>query len=541
LRQGFSTPLTILLVTASLMLLMACANVAALLVARSKARQREIGVRLAIGAPRARVIRQLLTESSLLSACGGMLGLAFAYWGAPALLALIVGRRQPTPLNVSPDGVVLAFAAAVSLGTGVLFGLAPALRVAREDLASQLKEAARSSTPRGALAKALVGLQIALSVVLLFGAGLFVRTLRNLDGQNLGFRGDNLLLFDIDPVRSGYTGERGIQLHNQIAERIGKIPGVASVTYVQEALISGSHNSTPMATDGGVPIPAGQPDEDFFNRVGPQFFETMRMRIVLGRGIEWRDTNGEHPAAVVNESWARTHFPNENPVGRHLSAGGDRFDPQSAYEIVGVAEDAKYNSMRDTPPRTVYLGYGEKWARARRMCFVVRSAASPAALMTAIKDAVHEIDPVLPVYNARTQRQQIAEAMGTERTLANVSSFFGALLLVSVGVYGTLSYAVTRRTGEIGIRMALGARRRAVVWMILRESLGATALGLAAGLSATLALSRYAESVLFGIGARDGVLIATTIGALGAITAFSGFLPANRAARIDPIRALRHE
>ena len=286
LRQGLSTPLGILLVSASLMLLMACANVAALLVARAKARQREIGVRLAIGASRARVIQQLLTESSLLSACGGMLGLLFAYWGAPALLELIVGRRQPTPLNVSPNGVVLAFTAAVSLGTGILFGLAPAIGAARDGLASRLRNATRSATPRGGFGKALIGLQVALSVVLLFGAGLFVRTLRSLDGQNLGFQRDNLLLFDIDPVRSGYIGARGRELHNRLAERIGKLPGVRSVTYVQEALLSGSHNSTPMGTDGGVPIPAGQPDEDFFNRVGPRFFETMRMRILLGRGIE---------------------------------------------------------------------------------------------------------------------------------------------------------------------------------------------------------------------------------------------------------------
>ena len=230
-------------------------------------------------------------------------------------------------------------------------------------------------------------------------------------------------------------------------------------------------------------------------------------------------------------------------MGHRLSAGGDKFNPQNAYEIVGVAEDAKYNSMRDTPPRTVYIGYGEKWARARRMCFVVRSAAPPASLVTAVTNAIREIDPALPIFNVRTQRQQIEEALGMERTLASVSSFFGALalLLVTIGVYGTLSYAVTRRTGEIGIRMALGARRGSVVWMILRESLGATAFGLAAGLLAALALSRFAENALFGIDSHDGVTIAGTVLVLSAIAAISGFLPANRAARIDPIRALRHE
>jgi predicted permease len=479
----------------------------------------------------------------LLSACGGILGLLLAYWGAPTLLSLIAGNRQTTQLDVGPDGVVLAFATAVSLATGILFGIAPAVRAAREDLAHQLKEATASTTQSGGLARALVASQIGVSVVLLFGAGLFVRTLRNLDGQHLGFERDNLLLFDVDPERSGYTGQRGMALHNQLAERIAKLPGVRSVTYMQEALLSGTFISTSTATDGP-PLPAGRSNEAYSNRVGPGFFDTMGMRVLLGRGIELRDTDGRHPAAVVNESWVRAHFPNENPVGHHLSAGGDRFDPQFAYEIVGVAADAKYNRMREAPPPTVYLAYGEKWGRTRRMCFVVRSAdVAPAALMASVTEAVHGVDHALPLYNARTQRQQIEEAIGTERMLARVSVFFGALalLLVAIGVYGTLSYAVTRRTGEIGIRMALGARRTTVVWMILRESLVVAGLGLAAGLPAALALSRFAENALFGIDSHDGVTIAATVLMLSAITATSGFLPANRAAQIDPIRALRHE
>jgi len=311
---------------------------------------------------------------------------------------------------------------------------------------------------------------------------------------------------------------------------------------VQEALLSGTANSTPTATDGP-PLPVGRPNEDYFNRVGPGFFDTMGMRVLLGRGIELRDTDGGHPAAVVNESWVRAHFPNENPLGHHLRAGGEAFDPKFAYEIVGVVADAKYNRMREAPPPIVYLAYGEKWGRTRRMCFVVRSAVAPAALMASVTEAVHGVDPTLPLYNARTQRQQIEEAMGTERMLARVSVFFGALalLLVAIGVYGTLSYAVTRRTGEIGIRMALGARRTTVVWMILRESLVVAGLGLAAGLPAALALSRFAENALFGIGSHDGVTIAATVLILSAITTTSGFLPANRAAQIDPIRALRHE
>lgn len=239
------------------------------------------------------MIRQLLTESILLSACGGILGLLLSYWGAPTLLSLIAGNRQTTQLDVGPDGVVLAFAAAVSLATGLLFGLAPAIRAAREDLAPQLKDAGRSATQRGGWGKALVGVQIAVSVVLLFGSGLFVRTLWNLDGQHLGFERDNLLLFDVDPERSGYTGQRGIALHNQLAERIAKLPGVQSVTYMQEALFSGTFITTSTATDGP-PLPGGPSNEVYSNRVGPGFFDTMGMRVLLGRRIELRDTDGEH-------------------------------------------------------------------------------------------------------------------------------------------------------------------------------------------------------------------------------------------------------
>jgi predicted permease len=542
IRKAFATPLYILLASAILMLLMACANLAALLLARAKARQKEISIRLAIGAARARVIRQLLTESVVLSAAGGALGLLLACWGAPALLRLIVGSRLTTPLNVSPDGAVLAFTATASVATGILFGLTPAVWAAREDLAPQLKQATASATSRGTVGRALVMAQTGLSVVLLFGAGLFHGTLRNLSGQNLGFDQDNLLLFDVDHVRSGYTGASGMALHNQIAARISRLPGVVSATYVQEALLSGFHNTTLTATDAAPNLMSTQPD-DYYNRVGPGFFNTMRMRILLGRDIELRDTNGEHPAAVVNRAWVRAHFPKENPVGHRISSGGGLVDPRQAYEIVGVAEDAKYNSMRDAPPRTVYIAYGAKWDRARRMCFAVRVAGSPGALVAQVTDAVHAVAPGLPLYNVRTQHQQIEEAMGVERILARVSSFCGALalLLVGIGVYGTLSYTVARRTGEIGIRMALGARRTAVVWMIQRESLAVTGIGLAAGLPTAFVLSRFAESALFGIASHDSVTIGATVGMLVAITAISGFLPANRAARIDPIRALHHE
>ncbi|MCX6628881.1 MAG: FtsX-like permease family protein, partial [Candidatus Solibacter sp.] len=253
-------------------------------------------------------------------------------------------------------------------------------------------------------------------------------------------------------------------------------------------------------------------------------------------------TDPNHPTAVVNEAWTREYFPNENPVGHYLSAG-NRFDPLKAYEIVGVAVDVKYNRMREAPPRTVYLSFGTPWDRVRRMCFVVRTAGDPLAIDAAVREAVHRIDANLPVFNLKTQSQQIEEALTLERMLAQISGFFGALalLLVAVGVYGTLSYAVTRRTGEIGIRMALGARRGEVVWMILRESLVVTGLGVAVGLPVALTLARLVASTLFGIRTYDGATIVATVLILSGITALAGLLPANRASRVDPIRALRHE
>ncbi len=542
MRRKLSAPLRILLATAALVLLIACSNLAALLAARAKVRQKELGVRLALGASRARLMRQLLTESVLLSVFGGALGMALAHWGGPMLLYLIAGNSQPTPLNVSPDGAVLAFAAAVSVATGVLFGLAPALRATRLDLAPQLKQAASSTTPRRGLGWLLVASQVALSVVLLFGAGLFVRTFRNLDGQDLGFERENLLLFEVDPERSGYKESAGIALHARLLERIQGLPGVRSATYSQLPLLAGWHNSSPTGTDGA-PLPPGQPNEVYFNRVGPGFFETMGMRVLLGRGISLRDIGPGHPAAVVNESWARAFFPGESPVGHRLSVGGDRLKPDQSYEIVGVAEDAKFDRMREAPPRTVYISYGAKWDRSRRMCFAARTAGDPLALAPSVRAAIREIDPNLPAFNVKSQSQQIQEALAPERMLAQLASFFGALalLLVAIGIYGTLSYAVTHRTGEIGVRMALGARREEIVWMALRESLVMAGLGLTAGLPVALALSRLAAGSLFGIATYDAVTIAATLFILSAIAAVSGFLPANRASRIDPIRALRHE
>lgn len=540
LGERLSRPLRILMATAGLVLLIACANVATLLVARAKSRQKEIGVRLAIGAARGRIVRQLLTESLLLSACGGALGLVSAYWTGPALVFVIPGLHQATLLDARPDLAVFGFAAVVSLVTGLLFGLAPALRAARTDLAPQLTEVAASTTPRLVMGRVLVVSQIALSVVLLFGAGLFLRTFQNLDGQTLGFDREDLLLFELDPQRGGYQTGRVNALYVQLLEKIQELPGARSATYSQFVLLSGWSSTSPSATDGQTQ-PAGQANRAYSNRVGPQFFETMGIRMRLGRGIGWSDAHAGRPVAVVNESWARAFFPNQNPVGHHLSVGRT-FDPAKAYEIVGLVEDAKYDRMRNAPPPTVYVAAGAVWDEPRRMSFAVRTSGDPLALTALVRAALREIDPGLPLFNVTTQRRQVDEALGQERMLAQMSGGFGvlALILVALGIYGTLSYGVTQRTGEIGIRLALGAGRIEVVWMILRESLVMTAIGVAVGMPAALALARLITSHLFGVEAADTVTVVATVAILSLIAAVAGFVPANQASRIDPVRALRH-
>ena len=540
LQRSFSQPLRILLVAVSLVLLIACANVATLLLARSRSRQKEISVRLAIGASRARLIRQFLTESLLLSLCGGAVGLLLAWWGSRALVLLMSGAGQPIALDVSPDFTVLAFTAAVSVLTAFLFGLAPAFRATRVDLASQLKEQAASVPSRATLGKVLIAGQVALSVCLLFGAGLFVRTLQKLQDQDFGFNRQRLLLFELDPRRGGYTQQRVLEVYRQALEKIQTLPGVRAASISAFALLSGWVNNGSAST-GEAPAQNKEPPSVYWNVVGPDFFETMSIPVVLGQGLGWRDMNGRRVAAI-NETCARDLFPNGSPLGRTFSFG-TTFDPASAYEIVGVVRNAKYDDVRKEPPATVYIPYTAVPDMVGSMSFEIRTAADPLSITAALRDIMRHVDPNLPLIGIQTQEQLIDEALGQEHMFARISSFFGllALLLVTVGVYGTLAYAVTRRTSEIGIRIALGAGRPQVLWMVLRESLLVVACGLAAGIPAALLLSRYVASMLFGVKAYDALSIAATILILAAAGALAGFIPARRASRISPIRALRYE
>jgi predicted permease len=546
LRQRFSKPLFLLLALVALVLLIACANVATLLLARATARSKEMGVRLALGASRTRLMRQLLTESMLMAGFGGLLGLLFAYWGTHALLALITSGNDPVALKVHPNLTVLGYTAALSLITGILFGLAPAARATRVEVTPSLKESA-STLAQGSLglAKPLVAGQMALCLVLLFGTGLFVRTLVNLENQSLGFDQHNLLLFGIDATSQGYKNERLASFYDRMLERIRALPGVRAATFSALAPISGWQNASDISIEGYKPE-AGLDMNLKWNAVGPEFFDTFGMRLLLGRAIAAGDTVTSPKVAVVNEAMARHFFGNGNPIGRqfHFERTPNARD---LFTIVGVVANAKYSYLREeTKPIAYFPDTQMLWA-LDDVHFEVRTAGSPAAMVPAIRRVVRDFSSNLPLADIKTQSEQINESVMQERLFARLSSFFGvlALLLACVGLYGTMSYAVNRRTNEIGVRMALGAQRGNILTMILRETSLLVLMGLAIGIPAALAVARVASSqisdLLYGLKVTDTTTIVLAAALLAAVAAFAGFLPARRASRVDPMVALRYE
>jgi predicted permease len=540
----FSQPLRVLTVVVALVLLIACANIATLLLARATARQREIGVRLTLGASRWRLIRQLLTESVMLSAIGGILGLLLAHWGSHALLLLMSTEGLTLDLGRGPDLIVLGFCAGVSVLTGILFGLVPAIRAARVDVAPTLKGSGSGFAMLGSrlrLGKALVIVQVGLSLVLLVGGGLFVRTLVNVERQNLGFNRHNLLLFAIDPAKGGYQGQRVLQLWQDVRERLQAVPGVRTVTYSQNALLTGWMSGGRITIEG-YQAKSGQKMRAEWNSVGPDFFETMGIRLLLGRSIDRRDTPTSPKVAVVNEALARYFFGETDPLGRRVCLG-HKPDPATTYEIVGVVGNAKYEDLR-SDPRMLYIPVGqEESSGLGRTFFEVRTAADPTAFVGAIRSAIREIDASLALESVKTQTQQMDEAATQERMFAELCSFFSllALGLAAIGLYGLMAYSVGRRTNEIGIRMALGAQRKQVFLMVLRQSVGLVALGVVAGLVAAMATTRLIASELFGLKPTDPLTLGFATFFMLAVAALAAYLPARRATKVDPMVALRYE
>lgn len=546
LRDDALPTLLVLSSVVGLVLLIACANLANLLLARGIARRREISVRLAIGAGRWRLVRQLLTESLLLAGVGAAIGLAFASPLIKLVLSMSGRGGGPITLDARLDWRTLLFTAVIALLTALLFGLAPAFRATRVDLTAALKDGVggvQGSSPQLRVSRLLIAGQVALSTLLLAGAGLFVRTLMNLSSIDPGFQTQRLLIFDVDGSQTGYKGEKLSALYEQIREKVAIIPGVLSATLSDTALIRGSMSNDFVTIPGHTSKDGRQP-MTYVLRVGGHFLTTMEIPMLMGRDLDSRDARRGLHVGVINQRFARDYFGGGNPVGRFFYFGdGKKLQPEDRVEIVGLCKDAKYDRLRAEIPPTVYVSYWQAADNEGGMTFELRTAMPPMAIAGAVQRVVGAIDRSAQVAEIRTQEEQIRETLGTERMFAGVVSSFGAIaaLLAAIGLYGVMAYAVTRRTSEIGIRLALGAGRGDVQWMVLRESLWMVAAGLVVGIPCALALTKYVEASLYGIKPNDPVSFVAAGVLMAVVAALAAWIPARRAARVDPMRALRCE
>jgi len=533
--------LYLLTAVVGLVLLIACVNVANLLLARSSERQKEIAVRLALGARRFRLVRQLLTESALLAVAGGALGLLFALWGRDLLLKLRFSGREMSSLQTGLDLRVLAFTFAISVLTGLLFGLIPAWRATRVDLTPALKDTGRSSAghSRSLVGKSLVVAQVALSLLLLIGAGLFLRTLRNLQHVTPGFKTENLLLFRVDPRLSGYQGERLAQLYQRMFDRIEAVPGVRSVSFSRHPLLAGSSGRRGFYL-AGQNADRNNPRSANIHIVRANFFETMEIPVQLGRSLSPRDDAGAPSVVVINQTLARRFFPDENPLGKRIRFNPDRPDD---VEIVGVAQDAKYTSLRDEIPPTIYVPWLQILPGLGQMNFEARTAGEPTSFLAAIRQAVREVDGNLPLFDVKTQVEQASQSLAQERLFAALLSFFGALALAlaALGLYGVLAHSVAQRTKEIGVRMALGAEARHVLRLIIGQGMPLVCVGVAAGLILAYWLTKWLSGWLYDVGATDPLTYGAVALLLGVVALLACCIPARRATKMDPMIALRCE
>jgi predicted permease len=556
LRRELRTPLWVLMATTGMVLLIACANIANLLLARATGRQKEIAVRLAMGATRGRIVGQLLIETLSLSALGGILGLALAFWADKALMALYLPSDSGN-LNIStaPDLRILLFTLAVTVATGLVFGLAPALQSTRPDVGRTLKDQAGAVVGggHGRLRNALVVTQVALSLLLLIGAGLFLRSLKNLSNLGPGFPAERLVAFNIDPSLNGYTPQRLNGFYQQLTDSLGTIPGVKSVSVASMRIMEDNEWDSGMTAEGYAPTKPDDHPQAYMNQIGPGYFATLGVPIIAGRDFRLTDNRVVKRAnatddfdttpttIIINEKLAQRFFAGRNPVGMHLGFGTDPGTPTDM-EIIGIVKNIKYTNLRDEIPIQAYVPYMNS-PYLGGMTIYARTLGEPDQLMGSIRAKVREMDANLPIYAMRTMEAQISNSLSTERMIASLSTVFGfvATVLAIIGLYGVMSYSVAQRTREIGIRMALGAEQGKVIGMVMREVLTLIAIGVAVGVPAALLLTRMVKSQLYGLEAHDPWTLGFATGSLAMVACAAGYIPALRASRVDPMKALRYE
>ena len=536
----FAMPFLVLWALTGLVVLLACANVANLLLARATQRRREMTVRLALGAGRARILRQLLTESLLLATLGGAGGLLLAYFGRNVLPGLLTQPWRQAELNTAFDGKVFAFTTVITLLTGVLFGLAPAWLSSRVPMGSSLKDTAQHATRRrmGLSGKALVAFQIALSTILVVGAGVFLHTIWSLGSVDVGFNANNLLLFEIDPPARRYPPGKDVRLHLQLEHRFAAVPGVESIAAGAVPYIADSMSNETFLPEGERYDPHRKQAEDV-NWVGTDFFKTMEIPMVAGRAFGAQDTASSPKVGIVNQTLARTRFGTTDVVGKRFKADDETGD---WIEVVGVCRDTRYVNLRSNPPAQFFLPYVQQ-KRTGGMVYQLRTHMPASALAPLLRSVVRNVDSDLPIVDIRTQREQMSAAMQLERAVAVLTSGFGlmAVILAAVGIYGVMAYSVAQRTNEIGIRLAVGATPEQVRNMIMRECTRTTGVGLAFGITVALGLTHVVRAMLYGIDAFDPMTISATVGLILLIALGATWVPALRAARLQPMVALRNE
>jgi predicted permease len=542
LRNRFSTPLVVLMAMVGTLLLIACTNVANLLVARAATRQREIAIRLSLGASNGAIIRLVMTESLLLSFAGGMFGLLIASWTGSLLIRILPFQDAAQVFTTTPDLRVLLFTFGLSALTALLFGLIPALQSTRPELAPTLKSEATSLIGSGhvKLRKGMVAAQIALSLLLLVGAGLFSHSLHNLMTSDPGMRTDHVLEFTIDPSLAGYSSARIRQIVRELHNQLVSMPGVEQAAGAENALLS-RNNWMATTRAEGYTAKEGENLNPNINGVLPGFFSTMGIPLIAGREFNDRDQFGAPKVAIVNQAFANFFFHHESPIGRHIGFG----NPATAkleMEIVGVVKDAKGVDLKESTARYVFIPALQN-EHPNEITFYLRTRNDPKDIMDGVRRSVRQLDSALPIYNIKALVTQINETHYTDRLIAFLSAAFGLLatMLASIGLYGVMAFTVARRTREIGIRMALGAQRNAVLWIVMQEVLLLTGLGMAAGLPSAFALGRLVEDQLFLLKAHDPVTLICATLVLAIVSAIAGYLPAYRATRIDPMQALRWE